>query len=241
MTRQKAGNTGSNATERRLSMDDKSHKTVKRAAAGAASAVAAASLLVNTVVTDPATLLKPSDESVTDPSHVCVVDGTEHRSYILETDSYEPYTLRERICVRLQSWPLPVRALVLLPLWGVGELLITLLSLLWKSPIGQFLLHFVLEAALLIGLFVLVWKLLFPHVPIRKLFSRKTLPWLIGGALVIAVADAVLGWFWEPWKILRIVLLVLVGFAVLLLLYHRILDRLPLPQRRKKKVELVVK
>ena len=38
MTRQKAGDTGSNATERRLSMDDKSHKTVKRAAAGAASA-----------------------------------------------------------------------------------------------------------------------------------------------------------------------------------------------------------
>ncbi len=169
-----------------------------------------------------------------------MVDGTEHRSYILETDSYEPYTLRERICLRIQSWPLPVRALVLLPLWGIGELLITLLTALWNSPVGQVLLHFLLEAALLIGLFALVWKLLFPHVPVRKLFSRKKLPWLIGGALLITAADALLGYYWEPWKVWRIVLLVIVGFAVLLLLYHRILGKLPPPERRKKKVELFV-
>lgn len=220
-------------------MEHKSHKkTAKRAAAGA---VAAASLLVNTAVADPASLLKPADESAPDPSHVCVVEGTEHRSYILETDRYEPYTLRERICVRMQSLPLPVRALVLLPLWGAGELLITLLTTLWNSPVGQIVLHFLLEAALLIGLFVLVWRLLFPNVPVRKLFSRKKLPWLIGGALLITVADALLRYYWEPWKVWRIVLLAAVGFVVLLLLYHRILDKLPLPERKKKKVELVVK
>ena len=219
---------------------DKSNKTAKRVAAGAAGAVTAASLLVNTVVTDPATLIKPSDESAPDPSHVYMVDGTEHRSYVLETDEDEPYTLRERICVRIQSWPLPVRALVLLPLWGIGELLIALVTALWNSPVGQALLHFLLEAALLIGLFALVWKLLFPNVPVRKLFSRKTFPWLIIGALLITVADAVLGCFWEQWKIWRIVILAAVGFGVLLLLYWRILDKLPLPKRKKKKIELVV-
>ena len=222
-------------------MEDKSKKkTAKRVTAGAASAVAAASLLVNTVVTDPATLLKPAEESADDPSHVYVVDGTEHRSYILETDDYEPYTLRERICLRIQSWPLPVRALVLLPLWGIGELMTVLLSALWNSPVGQFLLHFLLEAGLLIGLFALVWKLLFPHVPVRTLFSRKRFPWLIGGALLIVAADALLGYFWEPWKVWRIVLLAVTGFAVLLLLYWRILDKLPPPKQKKKKVELIV-
>ena len=133
-----------------------------------------------------------------------------------------------------------MRALVLLPLWGIGEALTVLLSALISSPVGQFLLHFLLEIALLLGLFALVWKLLFPHVPLRKLFSKKTLPWLIVGALLIAAADALLAYFWEPWKILRIALLVLVGFIVLLLLYHRILDKLPLPKPRKRKVELVV-
>ena len=221
-------------------MEEKSRKTAKKVAAGAASAVAAAGLLVNTVVTDPATLLKPSGEAASDPSHVCVVDGVDRRSYILETEENEPYTLRERICLRIQSWPLPVRALVVLPLWGIGELLITLLSALWNSPIGQIFLHFLLEAALLTGLFLFVWKLLFPHVPVKKLFSRKRLPWIIGGVAVITVADALLGYYWEPWKVWRIVLLAVTGFAVLLLLYWRILDKLPLPKQKKKKVELIV-
>ena len=63
---------------------------------------------------------------------------------------------------------------------------------------------------------------------------------LIVGALLIAAGDALLGYFWEPWKIWRIVLSAVVGFVVLLLLYHRIADKLPLPKRRKKTVELVV-
>ncbi len=221
-------------------MEEKKRSAAKKVAAGAAGVVTAAGLLVNTVVTDPATLLKPKDESAVDPSHVCVVDDVEHRRYIVETDEYEPYTLRERICLKIQSWPLPVRALVLLPLWGIGEVLTVLLSALWNSPVGQFLLHFLLEIALLVGLFALVWKLLFPHVPLRKLFSKKTLPWLIVGALLIAAADALLGYYWEPWKAWRIVLLAVVGFVILLLLYHRILDKLPLPKPKKRKVELVV-
>jgi len=221
-------------------MKEKKSKTAKKVAAGAAGVVTAAGLLVNTVVTDPATLLKPADESAVDPSHVCVVDDVEHRRYVVETDEYEPYTLRERICLKIQSLPLPVRALVLLPLWGIGEALTVMLSALIKSPVGQFLLHYLLEIALLVGLFVLVWKLLFPHVPVRKLFSKKTFPWLIVGALVIAAADALLAYYWEPWKTWRIVLLAVVGFVVLLLLYHRIVDKLPLPKPRKRKVELVV-
>ena len=40
---------------------------------------------------------------------------------------------------------------------------------------------------LLVGLFALVWKLLFPHVPLRKIFSRKSLPWLIAGAALTAL------------------------------------------------------
>ena len=141
---------------------------------------------------------------------------------------------------RIQSWPLPVRALVLLPLWGIGEVLNVLISALWSSPAGQFVLRFLLEIALLAALFLIVWKLLFPHVPLRKICNKKTWPWLIGGALVIAAADALLAYYWEPWKVWRIVILVLVGFVVLLVLYHRIADKLPLPQRRKKKVELIV-
>ena len=85
-------------------MDSKTTKTVKRAAAGT---VAAVSLLVNTAIADPEVLLGSGKEPAQDPSHVCVVDGIEERRYILETEQDEPFTLRERICLRVQSLPLP--------------------------------------------------------------------------------------------------------------------------------------
>ncbi len=90
-------------------MKRKSSKTAKRVAAGAAGAVAAAGLLLHTAVADPESLLKPNAQTATDPSHVCVVDGTEQRSYILEADEDEPLTLRECICV-----PFMAASLVLL-------------------------------------------------------------------------------------------------------------------------------
>ncbi len=218
-------------------MKQKSHKTAKQVTAGV---VTAASLLANTAVTDPATLLRPSDESMADPSHVQMVDDIQNNNYIIETDRYVPFTTRERICLRMQSMPLLVRVFILLPLWAIGEVITTVISVLFKSQVGQFLLHFLLEAAVLIGIFALVWKLLFPHVPLRKQFLKKNWPWLIGGALLVTAADALLGYYLKQWGIWRIVLLVVVGFAVLLLLYHRILDRLPLPERKKQSVELVL-
>ncbi|MBR3641054.1 MAG: hypothetical protein IKN53_03375 [Oscillibacter sp.] len=220
--------------------DGKSGKITKRVAAGTAGAVAAASLLVNAVVTDPSAL-HSSDGFVQNPSHVSVVDGADPPAvYVLETDDHEPYTLRERICLRLRSWPAAVRTLILLPLWGLGELLISSATALLHSPIGQALLHFLLEAALLTALFASVWKLLFPHVPLRKLFSRKNFPWLLAGALLLAAADALLGRFWEPWKDWRVALFTAAGFAVLFLLSRRILDKLPLPERKKKTVKVVL-
>ncbi len=221
-------------------MENGGKKRKRRVAAGTAATVTAASLLVSSAVSDPAELLQPKQQAVPDPSHVATVDQLPHRSYIVETDQYEPLTWRERACLWMQSLPLPVRALILLPLWGIGEVLTILLTALIQSPIGRALLHGLLEIGLLIGLFALVWKLLFPNVPLKKIFNKRTLPWLIGGALLLAIANAVLGLIWDDWKIWRIVLYAAVGFGVLLLLWWRVLRNLPLPGRKKKRVELIV-
>ena len=221
-------------------MKERTKKTAKRIAVGAAGVAASAGLLVHTAIADTKVLLTPTQTDTADASHVCTVSGTEHRTYRIETEKEVPLTLRERLCLRVQALPLPVRTLILLPLWGIGEVLTALLTALWNSPIGRFLLHYALEIAVLIGVFALIWKLLFPNVPVKKLFSRKYLPWIIAGALLITVADTLLGIYWEQWKIWRIVIFAVVGFVVLLLLYHRILDKLPLPKRRKQTVELFV-
>ncbi len=219
-------------------MEAKQKHIGKRIAAGAAGVVMAAGLLVNGAVTDPNDLLTPPQDGAGAP-HVRQWKR-EHPNAILETGRFEPYTLRERACLWLQSLPLPLRAGVLLPLWGVGELVTTVVSALIQSPIGQFLLHLLLELALLIGLFALVWKLLFPHVPLKKLFTKKNLLWMLAGAVVIALADLVLRFTVPNWKVWRAMILGVVGFGVLILLAWRILDRFPLPKRRKERVELVV-
>lgn len=219
---------------------EKPKSTQKKLAAGAAATVTAASLLVHTAVTDPGALLQTPDPTTPEAKHIRTVDGTPHRSYILETDQYEPFTWREQATLWMQKLPWAVRALVLLPLWGIGETLTVLVSAFFASPLGRALVHFLLAAAVLAGLFALVWKLLFPNVPLSKIFNKKTLPWLIGAAALLTAADFLLGRVWDEWHIVRIVIMAVLGFGVIALLWYRICQKLPGPTRRKKKVELYV-
>lgn len=215
-------------------------KIKRKIATGAAATVTAASLLVNNVVSDPDTILRPKEQDAPDASHVRTVDGVEQRSYILETDQYEPYTWREQACIWIQSLPLPVRALIVTPLWGIGELINVLASALMASPAGKFLLHLLLEIGLLLGLFALIWKLLFPNIPLKKVFSRKNIPWLIGGALLLTAADFLLGLYLKDWKLWRTILMIFLGFVVIALIWWRLFRKAPLPEQRKKRVELTV-
>ncbi len=215
-------------------------KIKRRVAAGAAAMAVTASMLVHTAVPDPSVLVSPGQTDEASP-HVLHVEQTEHRSYLIETSNYEPLTVRERLTVWVQGLPLPVRVLLLLPLWAVGEALTLLLSLLWNSPAGQAVLHALLAFGVLLGLFALVWKLLFPNVPLKKMFTKRNMFLITLGAIVITAADRVLAHFWEPWKIWRLVGLGVVGSGVLALVWHRLLDKLPLPKRRRQRLELYVK
>lgn len=215
-------------------------KIKRRIATGTAATVTAASLLVNNVVSDPETLLRPNEQETADASHVISVNHVEQRSYVVETDQYEPLTWREQIRVRIQKLPLPVRALIVLPLWGIGEIVNVLVTALIASPVGRFLMLLLLEIGLILGLFALIWKLLFPDIPLRKVFSKKNIPWLIAGAALLAVADFLLGYYLENWKVWRIVLMAILGLVVLTLLWWRLFRKAPDPIRRKKRVELTV-
>lgn len=221
-------------------MSKNTRKLKKRIVAGTATAVTAASILTNSVVSDPADLLKTPSSDTPDNSHVYIMEDNANRNYILETDQYEPYTWKEQLCIRMQKLPLPVRSLVLLPLWGIGEVITTLFTTLWSSPVGQAIFHFLLEIGILIGLFILVFKLLFPNVPLKTLFSKKNLPWILLGAAVLTAADLILGIFWNQWKIWRIVLMAICAFLVLMVLWIKICGKIPAPKRVKKRVELVV-
>lgn len=136
--------------------------------------------------------------------------------------------------------PVAIKALILLPLWAVGAIPVAVVTALAGSPIWGTLLGFVLQGAVLVGVFCAVYKLLFPHKKVRDLFKKKNLKWLLAGAGGVVAADWVLAQVWTGWNALRIILMVAVGFGVLCLLWHRICGKLKAPQPKQVETKLVL-
>lgn len=119
--------------------------------------------------------------------------------------------------LRLPVW---VKSAVLLPLWAVGSLPAALASAL--GPVWSALAAFAVQAAVLMGLFCLAYKLLFPERRVRELFRRKNLRWLLLGAVALTAADMVLAMVWPRWNAVRALLMLAAGFGVLWLLWRRL-------------------
>lgn len=136
--------------------------------------------------------------------------------------------------------PVAVKALILLPLWAIGAIPVAVVTALAASPIWGSLLGFVLQGAILLGVFCVVYKLLFPNKKLKDLFKKKNLKWLFAGAGGIVAADWVLTQVWTGWNALRIILMLAVGFGVLCLLWHRICGKFKAPEPKPVETRLVL-
>ena len=204
------------------------------------AAVAAATVVLTTGAAvhesfDPEELVR----AAAGPAHVETVKRTASSRVVLaelpdETRALSPGdALRARI-IRLPVW---VKTAFLLPLWAVGSLPAALFGAL--SPVWGALLGVALQAGVLMGLFCLVYKLLFPKRKVRELFRRKNLRWLLLGAVGLTGADMVLAQVWPEWTALRFALLLAAGFLVLALLYKRLCGALRAPEPEIVKTRLV--
>ena len=179
----------------------------KRAAAGAVATAAGAGLLVGAAFDSPADFLGETDAiAITahadDDGGDMVTGGDED-----EERSRKGSPLRRTI----QTLPTWVRLGVCLPLWCIGTALQYLLSLLYQAaltPLGSTILSWVLAAAMVLGVFALTAKAMFPDIPLKKLLRPRHFLWLLGGVALLAVADIVMPYYWEDWatlgKILRL-------------------------------------
>ena len=101
----------------------------------------------------------------------------------------------------MQGLPAAVRYAVLLPLWCVGRVLTLLISALWTalSPLASVLLGFLLNLLLVLGAAILAFKLLFPDLSLRKLFTKRNIIAMLICALLLTTADHVLPLYWEKY------------------------------------------
>jgi hypothetical protein len=199
-------------------------KLGKRAAATAAGLLAAATLALGAVVDSPDELFSGAPQA----AQVVICEA--------EQDSCAPSTpaqpvrkerMRDKLRRLFLAQPSVTRGVALLPLWAIGKVLLSLLSLLFAalSPVLSLLLGVLFNAALLFGLFLVVLKLLFPNLRLRDFLTKKNILLLAAGSLLLSVADVVLKTFWEDYRPISIAIKLTLALIVLSLLCWRIFGK----------------
>lgn len=176
-------------------------KKVGHAAAGAGLAV---SLFFGSLFSSPAEIIEPGEVQTPTAGVIQTAPPPEEPAdFCLDTELPAPEEKRswkDRVRAFLQSLPLPVRILVVLPMWAVGFALIWAVSALVSLinvPIVGGIIKFLIGALVVFGIIVLAEKILFPEVPLKKLVSRKNIIPLAVTCGVIALAGTLGGYFWE--------------------------------------------
>ena len=195
----------------------------KKVAAGVAVTVAVASIATN-IAFQPDELLH--DHAYLE-AHTRMIQIDEMGEAEIEYSEPEELSRHDTMRNWLLRLPVPVKAVILLPLWALGAIPVALCTGAFAgiNPILAYALSFLLQAAVLVGVFCVVYKLIFPDRSIRELFKKKNRRWLLLGAAAVTGADMLLGIFWTDWSALRVVILVAGGFGILCLLWHRICGR----------------
>jgi len=198
----------------------------KRAAATAVGLLAAAALALSGVIDSPDELFTGTPQA----AQVVIAAAEEDERAAEKAVAAEPAQkerLRDKLRRLFFAQPSVVRGVMLLPFWAIGKVLIALFSLLFTalSPVLQIILSVLLNALLLFGLFVLIFKLLFPHLSLRKFLTKRNIILLAVGSILLSVADAILRTYWEDYRPISIAIKLGVGLIVLSLLCWRIFGK----------------
>lgn len=164
----------------------------KKAAVGVICAATGAGVLVNGAIDTPNDLLEDDVAAVT-------IEAQADDDMAASNDD-------ERKGSPLRRWllslPLPVRALIGIPLWALGWGITELFALLGQAaltPLGHTILSWLLTALLAVGVFAATAKAIFPDLPLKKILRPRNILIVAGGVLLFGVLDTVLPLFWTDY------------------------------------------
>ncbi len=199
----------------------------KKAVAVGAGLIAACSLALGSLAASPDELFSgaPQDQQVV--SAVAVSEDGKRSSGTVSPAAGKKLRFGDRLRMFFFAGPSVLRGALLLPFWALGKVLLSLLGLLFTAlnPVWQVLLGVLLNAALLFGLFALIFKLLFPNKRLRDFLTRRNIVFLIAGAILLSLTDAILRAFWADYRPISIAIQLAVGLLVLALLCLRIFGK----------------
>lgn len=191
-------------------LERKKRKKRKRTAeVTAVAAVTSAGLVVGGAFQSPDDILNGNDDEplpMVETMHqgVPVVQGGDGAEEDETEEELEDDEKRRSPGARIRSmiWRMPVgvRALIAVPLWVLGWLMLSGLGMLWGgalSPLVRTLAGWAAGAALLLGAFALTAKSVFPDLPLKKIVNRRSFWGLVLGSAALAVVNAVVPLFWD--------------------------------------------
>ncbi len=114
--------------------------------------------------------------------------------------------------------PVWVRACVFLPLGALGYLGIHLLSGVYQVALAPALSHiigYILCVLVMLGVFVLTMKSIFPNLPLKKILRWKNIRRILIGAAVLKAIDIILPLAWGEYARYKYLIMMLAGFLIL--------------------------
>ena len=163
---------------------DKSKKNKIKAAA--AAAVAAAGVAVGGSFSSPADIMNSYDDD--DASTITQTIGEDNEEKTKKG-------VNSQIRKQVSRWNPALKAFVAVPLWGVGWVIINLVSVLYSavlSPVLSTVLTWLLIAAFAVAVFALAVKTVFPELPLKKILNKRSIGTIVVLVFVFSIADTLL-------------------------------------------------
>lgn len=198
---------------------------------GTTTALLALSIITGLAFSGPAEINEDQAATQLNPAPVVMdIDDYMNTGVDDDDDADEQKGTRPSAMARFKqavlSLPSAVKLLIVTPLWALGTGIMTAVSFLWNvifaSPLGAFIASFAVGFAVLIGLFAVTTKVLFPWIPLRKILSKKSILALGITALALAGADAAMPVFWHDYPLYAAALKIGVSIFVITLLANRL-------------------
>ncbi len=197
------------------SEEEKKKDIKKKAIKAGVAVVTSASVLMGGLFSSPDALLAQEQNlnpvAITQNDNDNDQDGDEDEEddQEEEEETGESVGLRAALRQRILQLPLAVRVFVLVPLWAIGWAIWTVAGGLWTmllGPIAGKALSWLFLLAALLGAAALGLKAVFPDMPLKKIFNKKSLLGLLLAGLGLGVADLTVPMFWDGYEQLAHVL-----------------------------------
>ncbi len=195
--------------------EEKKKDYKKKAVKAGVAVVTSASVLMGGLFSSPDALLaqeqnlNPAAITQNDNDNDQNGDEDEESDQEEEEVSGESVGLRAALRQRILGLPLAVRVFVLVPLWAIGWAIWTVAGGLWTMLLGPMAgkaVSWLFLLAALLGAAALGLKTVFPDMPLKKIFNKKSLLGLILGGLGLGAADLTVPLFWDGYETLANVL-----------------------------------